>query len=378
MEVIVLIPRFCPRRLCANHFQPVSKRGWYRSAGSYETKAFGTVARFVCVDCGKYFSSQTFSIDYYGKRTVSYRRLFGHVITTSSARDMARDFNVTVDVIQNKLSRLSRNCLAVMQRLRRNVVLDEDLVADGFESFTVSQFFPCHFNLLAGKESQFVYWYEYVTVRRKGRMTNKQKIQRDFVELFFRADKKGLEKSFLELFQDVSRLICDGKRRIVTCFTDKHSAYRRAQKNCLSIFGLVGQSRLRHIRIDSTLPRTVSNPLFSVNYLDRQIRKDMSEHVRETVCFGRNVNSAIDRMSIYLVYHNVYKQYRESQGDIRSHAEVAGIQGRMIEKIKYGLFSRRMFVSHACLDQIHSRMWFRKFVTPLKRRSEYLPKHAAD
>ncbi|MFP4564035.1 MAG: hypothetical protein ACLFRY_12085 [Spirochaetia bacterium] len=41
------------------------------------------------------------------------------------------------------------------------------------------------------------------------------------------------------------------------------------------------------------------NPLFPVNYLDRQIRKDNSNHLRKTVQFSRDVDSRMERMAVY-------------------------------------------------------------------------------
>ena len=277
-------PLFCPRPECAYHRGKHPGDGWTRSAGTYSTLAFGTVRRFRCTRCGKYFSTQTFSIDYYAKRTLSYPRLFNHLITTSSIRDMARDFSVSVDVVLNKLSRLSRNSIAALQQLQREVKLHENVAADGFESFTVSQYFPCHINLLAGMDSQLVYWFDYVTLRRKGRMTDVQRKHREQIEEHFRADPKGIERSFSRLYTMLSHLICDGKRLNTLLATDEHPAYLRAARGHISLNALRAQQRHEQIRVSSKQTRNRVNPLFSVNYLDRQIRKDMAEHVRETVC----------------------------------------------------------------------------------------------
>ena len=43
------------------------------------------------------------------------------------------------------------------------------------------------------------------------------------------------------------------------------------------------------------------------------------------MCFGRNVSRALDRLAIYVAYHNLRKPYREVKGDLRTHAEVAGL-----------------------------------------------------
>ena len=370
-------PLFCPRPSCSNHYLKHRSQNWYRSAGTYHTDAFGTIDRFRCNKCGKYLSTQTFSIDYYSKRTLSYSKLFNHLITTSSIRDMARDFSVSVDVVLNKLSRLSRNCLAVLQELQRVTSLDEDLAADGFESFTVSQFFPCHVNLLAGKNSQLLYWYDYVTLRRKGRMTDEQKKQREVLERKFRADPKGIEQSFRSLYDQAAVMICDGKREHATLVTDKHPAYQRATKKNLGIKGLSTQGRFTHQRVNSKAPRTWANPLFSVNYLDRQFRKDLAEHVRETVCFGRNVNCVMDRFSIYCVYHNLKKRYRESKGDYRTHGEVAGVDKEKVQSLLHGLFSRRAFASKVKPESTYRKQWIRMFITPLKENEEHVPKHVA-
>lgn len=370
-------PRFCPRPGCPNHTVGRPTGHWYHSAGTYETLAFGTVQRFRCDRCGKYFSTQTFSIDYYGKRTIPYPRLLNHLITTSSIRDMARDFSVSVDVVLNKLSRLARNCIAVLQQLQREVVLDEDMAADGFESFTVSQFFPCHINLLAGKKSQLVYWVDYVTLRRKGRMTAEQRARRKELEKHFRADRKGIERSFCRLYTMVCHLICDGSRQRVVLATDEHPAYRRAERRHMSLRALRDQQRIWRLRVSSKKARNRGNPLFAVNYLDRQLRKDMAEHVRETVCFGRNVNCALDRLTIYLVYHNLKKPFRESRGDLRSHAEVAGVDGQRVSGLSYGMFTRRAFFSKVLPEGRYRKMWLREYQTPLKNNPEYRPLHIA-
>lgn len=368
-------PLFCPRSGCTNHHSRHPGPQWYQSAGSYYTEAFGWVPRFRCNHCGKYFSAQTFSIDYYSKRTISYQRLLKHLVTTSSIRDMARDFSVSVDVVLNKLSRFARNCLAVLQQLQREVRLSEHLVADGFESYTVSQFFPCHVNLLAGKTSQLVYWIDYVTLRRKGRMTDEQRQRRGILERLYQADPKGVERSFRELYTEIAHLITDGRMLNAALVTDEHPAYVRAERGHLCVKGLRRQQRFEHERVSSTLPRTRFNPLFSVNYLDRQLRKDMAEHVRETVCFGRNVSCALDRLVVYLVYHNMLKPYRESQGDMRSHAEVAGLSSGIVKGLCYGLYSRRAFYSKVRPEGTVRKIWQRRYLTPLKQRSEYRPLH---
>ena len=370
-------PPFCPRPECTYHLQKPPNNRWFCSAGTYHTLAFGTVHRFRCRHCGKYFSTQTFCIDYYAKKRISYARLFNHLITTSSIRDMAREFSVSVDTVLNRLSRLSRNCLSALQELQRSLRLKEDLAADGFESFTVSQYFPCHINLLVGSDSQLVYWFDYVTLRRKGRMTEDQKRRREALERSFRADPKGVQRSFGALYTALSHLICDGSRRSAQLTTDEHPAYKRAASKHCALGALTAQQRFSIQRVSSRIARNRLNPLFSVNYLDRQLRKDLAEHVRQTMCFGRNVSRALDRLAIYVAYHNLKKPYREVKADLRTHAEVAGLGESEVRSLWYGMFTRRAFYSRVLPEGRNRKLWLREYQTPLKQSPEYRPQYVA-
>ena len=371
------IPLFCPNPLCPNH-SPERKEsaGWFTPNGTYSTRAFGTVQRFRCLSCGRGFSEQTFSIDYYAKRTLPYGELFHMLYTTSSIRDMARAFRVKPDTVLNKLSRLARNCLERLVKLNDMVRLQENLVADGFENFTVSQFFPCSINFLVGKRSQFVYWFDYVTLRRKGRMTEDQKARREELEHRFRADPKGIERSFEALSLACARYVSSGDRPKIFLYTDEHGTYNRVLTKSVVPKTLVKHGRIEHIRIPSKRARTVMNPLFSVNYIDRQLRKDVAECVRETVCFGKNISRCIDRLVVYLTYHNLYKPFREQKKLFYSHACAAGIPEDTVKGMTEGLFTERSFLGEKGIDGPYRKAWLRDYVTPLKKKEEYLPHFA--
>ena len=42
-------PPFCPHADCSYHHKAPEGRRWYHLAGTYQTKAFGTVTRFRCL-----------------------------------------------------------------------------------------------------------------------------------------------------------------------------------------------------------------------------------------------------------------------------------------------------------------------------------------
>ena len=150
--------------------------------------------------------------------------------------------------------------------------------------------------------------------------------------------------------------------------TDEKLEYRRALAKNERLCKAIAEKTFRHEKTSSTARRTRSNPLFPVNYFDRELRKDLAEHVRETVRFARNVNHSMERLWIYAHRHNFKKRFRVNDPVAvqRCHAEEAGGQLKEIQWICRGLTTRRRFLSFEHLVAAEHRVWCRKHPTPLK------------
>ena len=166
-------PPFCPHSDCHNYQSTTGT--WYVKNGTYQSFRTGKVQRYKCLACGTGFSTETFSIDYYAKKKVSYKIITEHLVTCSGIRDLSRILKVSCGTITNRIARLARQSMAVSANLCSSIKLAEDLVADGFESFVQSQYMPNNINILTGKDSQFWFVSDYAHLSRKGRMTKYQK-----------------------------------------------------------------------------------------------------------------------------------------------------------------------------------------------------------
>ncbi len=371
----MLIPPFCPHSECDYHLSVPKDRTWYVCNGHYLSKVGGRIQRFRCKQCGHQFSSQTFSLDYGVKRHIPYRDLFSLLISSSGIRDMGRILKTSPNCITNRISRLARQSLVLHSTLLGELSLTEDLVADGFESFAVSQYFPNNIQLLAGKESQFWLVTDYAHLRRKGRMTPYQKRRNEKLQAQFIDGRVTIYKSFKRLMHILLILLDQSGRTGVRLFTDHHQSYQWV----ISDLTHDDKAHIEHVRCSSTLPRTVSNQLFSANYLDREIRKDLAEHTRETVQFGRNVVNQMERLAIYRAYHNYYKPFRirDKKGQRCTHAEKAGIALASIQREKKTFFTQRRFLSRIRRDKyLDIEVWLRGISTPLKKSTEELPNYA--
>jgi len=372
---MLTIPPFCPQAECRYHHReniPPSERSvWYHKDGTYRPKNLNReVQRFVCTHCGKRFSAHTFSLDYGVQKHLSYRRIFDQLNSGSGIRSLARNLHVTDKVIINRVARLARQALALHALMRKHVCLREAVTADGFESFTGSQYFPNNIHIAVGKTSQYLYGLDYAPIRRKGRMTESQKKRREILEKRWKAPAGDISRSFIRLIRQIGRYGDKNHLPPVWIYTDEKREYRQVLRS-------IGWSR--HVTIPSSLPRTRHNELFSVNYYDREFRKDQGNHVRQTVEFSRDVNNMMDRLWMYSAYHNYVKPFRVGVKGMqrKTHAEQAGIPPSVVSALWKYFFTQRFFVSHLDLSESEWYAWYRCYATPLKFHGPWYPRYAA-
>ena len=374
-----MVPKFCPNPSCDHHFdQADAYDGHWKHAGSYWTKVVKSVPRFRCQACGKGFSERTFSIEYYTKRLFDLREIHRAGCQGESVSSIARHLTGSIASIENRMERLSRNSIAMHEHLLSELRLSENLVADGFESFDRSQYFPNNINLLVGQNSQFLYGITHTTIRRKGRMTKHQKRMREKLELTYRAPKKGIQSSFTRLLEIIPPKWDASTRPELRLWTDEHHVYPRSIRQVPALEqGLVDGS-FRHLTWPSKARRTTLNPLFPVNYWDRELRKDLAAFRRESTCYTRNTANGLARLMLHLVYHNYQKPFRVGPGRETEevHAEMAGIPAGRIAAHLETFYTERAFLSKQTLSAENRKIWLKEAVTPFKVGATYLPKYA--
>jgi len=357
-------PPFCPHPACPNHHQ--SEGQWWSLNGSHQTKAFGTVQRFVCTHCGKSFSVQTFSVNYYAKRLIDLVELERLSCSSMSLRALSRHLSCTCDTVQNRIDRLSRQGIALHSGLRTLTDPREDICFDGLVSFDRSQYFPNDIGLSITSQSRFVIGLTHATTRRAGAMREEQKERRDRLYQGLVFERKAIERSFGQHLDRLERERAPLPRRPLVIITDEKVEYRRAFERHRLFVEQDEEHRVAHETVSSKRPRTVWNPLFASNYIDREIRKDRADQRRETTCFARDGANAMSRLSLYAAYHNYEKRFliKAPKEDRRTHAEVAGIARGMVEAARKAFFGMRAFLTRLDLDAMDEALWKKEIYRP--------------
>jgi len=366
-------PLFCTNRKCIHHKKEHKKLHWWTKFGFYKTILNGYVQRFRCKHCGKTFSVQTYNVNYYVKRIINYKKIMQHLSESMSLSSMSRTLKASVETISNRIERLARQIIVFHEYLKSNIKLKEDLTADGFESFVKSQYFPDNIHLLGGKDSQYLYYLNYVLLKRKGRMTELQK--KRIKKLYKKVDfpKGALSKSFCEVVDEVFKL-AESTDKYTVFYTDMKPEYKAVFKNHSSY----NENKVTHTAIHSKKNRTTSDITFTNEYFDRELRKDQANHRRETTCFSRNISASICRMIVYFFNHNYLKNYRVKNREYNgvSHAEMAGVPKPKIKEVLNVIFRKRVFFSLENVESFARDLWCKKIKTPLKSKKDYVPEYA--
>jgi len=100
------------------------------------------------------------------------------VVGCMANRQMARALGCSPSAVAGQVARLGRHCLLFQAEELARVGSIPEIAIDGFESFEWSQYFPFHHNVAVDVESGYFLFHSDSPLRRKGRMTARQKARR--------------------------------------------------------------------------------------------------------------------------------------------------------------------------------------------------------
>ena len=128
------MPPFCPWPKCRAHRSP--GQGFYRN-GSYRTKCSPKrIPRYLCLDCKRTCSRQTFSTTYYLKRPALQVPIASGLAACSCHRQLARSLHCAKTSVNRQAERLGRHAILFHARCCAHLpALAEPVVHDHFETF---------------------------------------------------------------------------------------------------------------------------------------------------------------------------------------------------------------------------------------------------
>jgi len=350
------MPPFCPWPECPAHRSRGT--GFHRN-GSYRTKRSPKrIPRFLCLDCERTCSRQTFSTTYYLTRPELLVAVASGLAACSCHRQLARSLHCAKTSVTRQAERLGRHAILFHARCSTQLpALAEPVVHDHFEAFIGRQDRALGVGTAVGSTSRYVYDIDPAPHRGSGRRPDRKpddgttvRVNRSYVE--------SIRRSIRALIPHVS-----GPDQLVLR-VDGRTDYRVALRDETIERHVVLQAFPNPVRGPKGTPRSPEAlrrdlAMFPLDQLHQLLRHTCSDHKRETIAFGRRLESIIGRANLMAVWKNFIKARSERAPDRTTPAMRLGLTDRRwrFERIlARRLFRSREAVSESAL-RVYQMLW---------------------
>jgi transposase-like protein len=361
------VPPFCPRPECPSHLGPSA--GFQRWGSYRKPSDSARIPRFRCKACLKTCSRQTFSTSYYLKRRDLLASVAAGLVAGSAHRQIARSFHCSKTTVTRLAERLGRHAILFHARCLESLdALTEPIVHDHFETFVGRQDHALGVGTAVGARSWFVYDVDPAPHRGSGRRPDRKpgtmmKAQRSYVE--------SIRRTIQALLPKVSapnrlHLLVDGR-------VDYQAAVRLGtikDRVRLSAYPNPKRGPKGSPRTAEAIARDAA--MFPVDQLHQLLRHTCSDHKRETISFGRRIESILGRAHLVAVWKNFIKSRSERKPDRTTPAMRLGLTD---SRWRWEwVLSRRLFPARVKPSDAALKLYWKRWTAHLP---ELERKHAA-
>ena len=350
------LPPFCPWPECTAHR---SRGNGFHRNGSYRTlRSPARIPRFVCLDCKRGCSRQTFSTTYYLKRPELLVAIASGLAACSGHRQLARSSHCAKTTVTRQADRLGRHAILFHSRCNRWIpTLAEAVVHDHLEVFVRRQDHALGIGTAVGATSRYVYDIDPAPHKGSGRRPDRQQ-EEDTRGRGTRSYVRSIRRSISALIPHLSH----GEKLVLR--VDGRLDYRVALRDPalgsrvdLRVFANPARGPKGTPRSPEAVRRDLA--MFPVDQLHQLLRHSCSDHKRETIAFGRRLESIVGRAHLMAVWKNFVKARSERAPDRTTPAMRLGLtdeRWRFERLLARRLFPTREIVSESAL-RVYRKRW---------------------
>jgi hypothetical protein len=253
------------------------------------------VERFRCRGCEVGFSRQTFRADY-RQRKPHLNTLFFHLmIHCVSQRQAAIALGVARRTVEHRFAWLCRHAELFHRKHLERAPLSGPFQLDELETFEANRFQPLTVPVLIDRSTFFLVATGVAPLRRKGKMTKRQREMREIHEARFGRRPSESAKGVRSVLKTLLPVV--PPRIPVALDSDRKPSYQRIGKE---LFGdrFVGRTH------DAKRRRDERNPLFPINHTNARLRYFLARLKRRTWCVSKKAECLAGHLSIATVWVN--------------------------------------------------------------------------
>ena len=314
----MFIPPRCPRVHCEAHVRPLGR--FFVRDGSYRPLGRAhPVPRFRCLVCLRGFSRQSFRADYRQKKPYVNAACLRLFISCVGQRQAARVLQLARRTIERRFRWLASHAQAFHHNRLRGAELAGPFQLDELESFEANRFQPVTVPVLIDRRTFFLIATAVGPLRRKGRMTSRQRLRRRRHEAVHGRRPTHSARVVHEVLARLRPLI--GPRRPCVLESDQNPLYGSLGHR---MFGerFVWRAHSASVRRDRR------NPLFPINHTNARLRHFLSRLRRRTWCISKNREDLQRHLSIAALWVN-YSRGITNRTEV-TPAEALGLTSRAL------------------------------------------------
>jgi len=270
-------PCRCPNTSCRYHRTPVA--GFCVHKGFYQPRCrHYPVPRFRCRGCRRSFSRQTFRADYRQKKPYLNATFLDLMVSCVGLRPAARVLRVARRTVERRFVWLARHSAWFHDNRLQGATLSGPFQLDELETFEANRYQPVTVPVLIDRRTFFLVDTAVGPLRRKGRMTPRQRLRRTAHEALH---GRRPSQSAAAVRRVLARL-----RQVTTPM-----APVILESDEKPLYGQLGR-RLFGGRLDwrthsAADRRDRGNPLFPINHTNARLRHFMARLRRRSWCVSK-------------------------------------------------------------------------------------------
>ena len=317
------LPDRCPHSDCPSH---TSGHHRWCFKGRFLRACDGrSVQRFLCLECRRTFSTQTFRVDYRLKKPRLNHLLVGPFVSKVTHRQAARLLRCSRSTVAHRLELLGEHCERFhrwrLSRARTTPLRSSVFQLDELETFEHSRrLAPVTMPVLIERKSYFVLDLQTAALPSRGGLRRADRERREKREKVLGRRRSGSVKAVERCLATLGQLVPAGNP--VRVQTDRKATYGAILKRRFPT-GVV------HERHSSIARRDYRNALFPINHTLAMMRDGISRLVRRTWAASK-MKERLERHSwIWAVWRNYVR------GVTNRHYETSPAMALGIEEKKW-------------------------------------------
>jgi hypothetical protein len=329
------LPPHCPRDGCASR-SGGSAFAWQRK-GRYRRWCDGRIVqRFFCRTCRRYFSTQTFRLDYRLQLPEIHYDVFDTFVSKVTQRQAARNLSCTRKTVVHRLRLLAQHSrdfhTRALQRVSARGGLEGKFQLDELETFENSRrLAPLTVPILAERVSYFVVDMKVAPLPPRGNLRPAERERKHEREKDDGPRRSGSRAAVKACFQTLAE-VCKPFSTILIS-TDFKSTYPGILREVMT-------QPYVHTQHISTAVRDYYNPLFPINHTLAMMRDGVSRLVRRSWGASKLRGWLELHLWVWIAYRN-YIRGVTNRAWFTTPAQALGVMARRFDK--RALFQWRIF-----------------------------------